>query len=257
MTSSMKLQVGGLILALGLLAVPFAADAQQAGKLPRIGVLHIGSPPTGPAPNVEVLRQALRDLGYVEGQTIAFEYRWAEGRFDRLPELAAELVALKVDIIVATAGPSVRAAKQATNTIPIVMAPVADPVGAGFVASLARPGGNITGLSFMVPDLSAKRLELLRELVPRVSRVAVLFEGDDRVNLLELRETRGAAQALGVTLQPLGVRDPNEFETAISAGVRGHAEALITFAHPFTILHRRQIVDLVTKSRLPAVYGLR
>jgi len=192
---------------LGLLAAPLTAGAQQAMKGPRVGVLWPYSP-TIASPFAAAFRQSLRELGYVEGQSIAIEERWAEGRLDRLPALAAELVRLKVDIIVATATPAMHALQQATRTIPIVMALITDPVGSGFVASLARPGGNVTGMSLMHPELSGKRLELLRGATPKVSRVAVLWNPANSSHPMLLRETEIGAQALGVQLQRLEVRDP-------------------------------------------------
>ena len=191
-------------LALGLLAAPLAAGAQQPKKVPRIGVLWPYSP-TIASPLADAFRQGLRDLGYVESQNIAIEDRWAEGKYDRLPALAAETVRLNVDIIVAVATPAIQAAEQATRTTPIVMAIANDPVESGFVASLARPGGNVTGLSLQSLELSGKRLELLKEAVPKLSRVAVLWNSSNPSHPLMLRETEAAARALGVRLQLLDV----------------------------------------------------
>jgi putative ABC transport system substrate-binding protein len=240
-------------LALSVL-VPLFADAQQPKKVPRIGYLTIRSGPSEPE---EALRQGLRDLGYVEGQNIIIEYRFAGGT-DRLPEMAAELVRLKVDVFVAASTPAVQAAKNATKTIPIVMAAAADPVGTGFVASLARPGGNITGLSLMLPDLAGKRLELLREVLPGVAHVAFLAHGGDTAYRRFLEETQVAAQKLGVQIQPVVIKGPNEFEGAFSAMVRERAGALIV--QPFFVIvpeQRRRVVDLAARNRLPAISDLR
>src|SRR5262249_14887365 len=195
--------IGGVVtLVLGLLAMPFAAEAQQPAKLPRIGYLTAASP-AAQAGRLEAFRQGLRELGYVEGQNIVIEYHYAEGKLDRLPELAAELVRLKVALIV-SAGPAVtRAAKTATMTLPIVMAFDSDPVGNGFVASLARPGGNITGLSALAPEISRKQLELLKELVPQLSRVAILGNSTEPANASSVKEIERATGALGVQLQHL------------------------------------------------------
>ena len=196
----MRRSISALIvgLALGILAAPLAAGAQQPKKVPRIGVLWTYSP-TIAAPFAEAFRQGLRGLGYVEGQNVALEERWAEGRFDRLPALAAELVRLNVDVILAASTPAVQAVQQATRTIPIVMTQVSDPLESGFVASLARPGGNVTGLSLMHPELSGKRLQLLKEVVPKVSRVAVLGDPSNLINppLLRVGGERRGEQAEG------------------------------------------------------------
>ena len=190
----------------------------------------------------------------MEGKNIVIEWRYAEGKFDRLPALAAELVRLKVDIIV-TGGPaSTRAAKAATSTIPIVMAQDNDPVANGFVASLARPGGNITGLATLAPEISGKRLELLKEIVPKLSRVAVLGTSTDPANAQLLKEVELAAGALGVKLQYLDVLDPKDIETAFRAASKGRAEAVLALASPVLISQRAQLADLAVKSRLPAIY---
>ncbi len=244
-----------VVFALASLAPPPAADAQPA-RVARIGFLGYVSPSATPH-LVEAFRRGLRDLGYVEGQNVAIEFRWAEGRLERLPDLAAELVRLKVDVIVAQGTPGPLAAKQATRTIPIVMAAAGDPVGAGLVASLARPGGNVTGLSLQVPELGGKRLQLLQEVVPGVSRVAVLWNAANPYPALVVRETELAARTLGVQLQSLEVRGPDDFETAFQAATRGHAGALITVDDPLTVNQRARIVDFAGKSRLPAMYGVR
>jgi putative ABC transport system substrate-binding protein len=233
------------------------AEAQQAGKVPRIGFLS-GSPPSSIKASTEAFRQGLRDLGYVEGKNIVIEWRSGEGKRDRFPALAADLVRLKVDLIV-TAGPLVtRAAKQATSTIPIVMAQDSDPVGNGFVASLARPGGNITGLSTLAPELSGKQLELLKEIVPKLSRVAFFGTLTRPGNAQQLREVKFAAGTFGVQLQYLDVKSPKDIETAFQAAVRERADGALWFVtgsigNP----HRKKIADLAVSSRLPVIYNLR
>ncbi len=243
-------------LALGILAAPLAADAQQPAKVPRIGFLH-PEPISAHLHLLDAFRQGLRELGYVEGQTIALEVRSAEGKRERLPALAAELVRLKVDVIVTAAVPGIQAAKQATKTIPIVIAVVVDPVATGFVASLARPGGNITGLSMMAPEVFGKRLELLKEVVPAVSRIAVLLNPANPAAALSLSETEVAARALGVRLQLLEVRTPEELDGAFGAAARDRAGALIVVPDAMFVTHRTRIVDLAAKSRLPAIYYAR
>jgi len=242
-------------LTLGTLALPFAAEAQQAGKVPRIGFLFYGSP--GPSPEIDAFRQGLRELGCIEGQNITIEYLFASGRVERLPELAAELVRLKLDVIVTPGTPASVAAKQATSTIPIVFAGVADAVGAGLVVNFARPGGNITGLTGISAELGGKRLELLNKVAPKPSRVAVLYNPADRSNVLVLKELQESARALRLTLQPLGVRGPGEFEGAFVAMSRKGAHALFGAAGVLTTEHRKTIVDLAAKSRIPAMWGER
>jgi len=243
-------------LTLGTLSAPLAAKAQQPGKVARIGVLSFGSATPGSHID-EAFRQQLRELGYVEGQNIVIEYRWAEGRAERLPDLAAELVRLKVDVIVAGGTPPPLAAKHATRTIPIVMAAAGDPVGSGLVASLARPGGNVTGLSTFTPELAGKRLQLLKEVVPGVSRVAVLWNAANPYAVLNMRETEAAAQTLGVQVQSLEVRGPDDFENALPAAIRGRAGALIVVDDPLTFAYRMRIADFAARNRLPAMYGFR
>ena len=242
-------------LTLGTLGLPVAVEAQQGGKVPRIGFLFYGSP--GPSPELDAFRQGLRELGCIEGQNIAIEVRFASGRVERLPELAAELVRLKPDVIVTPGTPASVAAKQATSTIPIVFAGVADAVGAGLVANFARPGGNITGLTGISAELGGKRLELLKEVTPKASRVAVLYNPADRSNVLVLKELQESAPALRLTLQPLGVRGPGEFEGAFVAMSRKRAHALFGAAGILTTEHRKAIVDLAAKSRIPAMWGER
>jgi ABC-type uncharacterized transport system substrate-binding protein len=231
------------------------AQAQQPTKVPRIGYLSPTSPSVSPT-RIKEFRQGLRDLGYVEGKNIVIEYRYAEGKFDRLSALAAELVRLKVDLIVTT-GPTVtRAAKETTTTVPIVMTTDTDPVGNGFVVSLARPGGNITGLSALAPELSGKQLELLKEVVPRVSRVAVFGTSTNPGNSQMLREVTRASGMYGVKLQYLEVRDPKDIRTAFRAASNERAEALLSLVAGLVAAgHRTEIIELAVKSRLPAIYS--
>ena len=239
-----------LTAALIILAAPAAADAQQPGKIPRVGLLRPGSPPD---PYVDAFRQGLRDLGYVEGQTIAIEYRWAEGRPARLPLLAAELVQLKVGVIVTQGEAATRAVKEATSTIPIVMATSGDPVGAGLIASLARPGGNVTGLSSVGPDITGKQLQLLKEAVPKVSRVAILYNPTILGTVLVVKEAQVAARTLGLTVHPVEVRVPDDLGPAFDAMTRERAEALYAPGDPFTFTNQRRILDLAAKRRLPVI----
>jgi putative ABC transport system substrate-binding protein len=206
---------------------------------------------------LEAFRQGLRDVGYREGQNLLVEYRYAEGRLVRLPGFAAELIGLKVDIIVAAGTRAIRAAKDATNTIPIVMPSNADPVGEGLVQSLAKPGGNITGSTHMSPELTAKQLQLLQEVFPSVARVAILYDPADGGVRPELESARTAAPALGLTLQMAEVQDPGGFEEAFATIARGRANALLVLSHTFTLAHRNRIVELAAKAKLPAMYGLR
>jgi putative ABC transport system substrate-binding protein len=242
----------GLImtLTLSLLAALLAANAQSVAKTPRIGILN---PAFDPHPPLEAFRQGLHDLGYVEGHNIVLEYRFADGRFERLPELAAELVHLKVDVILAVGVPAVRAAQHATGTIPIVFPTASDPVGQGLVASLAQPGGNSTGLSFQDPELMGKRLELLRQVVPGVTRVAYLWDAA-LLNARALQETETAARALGVQLLPVEVREPYPFDQAFATMAEAHADALITMPSTVFVNRRTQIVDLASKTRLPGIF---
>ncbi len=241
-------------LVLGLLTAPLAADTQQAGKVPRVGFLRAEVPPES---YIEAFRQGLREHGYVEGQNILVEYRWAEGNEERLRSLVGELIRLKVDLIVTSAPAATRAAKEATTTIPIVMVHVADPVAFGFVASLARPGGNVTGFALLFPELSGKRLEVLKEALPKLSRVAVLWNAANPYKAYDLKEVQAVAGALRVTLQTLPVRRPEDLDEAFEAAVKSRAGGLITLEDPFTGAHRRRIVDLALKHRLPAVYATR
>jgi putative ABC transport system substrate-binding protein len=249
-----NLKWGGIV----TIGVAFAicgavATAQQPTKIPRIGFLSAASPSAIVA-RAEAFRQGLRELGYVEGKNIVIEWRSAEGKLDRLSELAAELVRLKVDVIV-TGGPTAtRAAKEATNTIPIVMAFDDDPVGSGFVASLARPGGNITGLATLAPEISGKQLELLKEIVPKLSRVAVFGTSTAPGYVQTLKEIEFAAGAFGVKLQYLDVLDPKDIETAFRAAGKGRADAVLVLQSAVFNSQRKQIAELAVKSRLPAIY---
>jgi len=240
------------------LAAPLAADAQPAGKVPRIGFLGLTSPSDRP-PLLDAFRQRLRDLGWVEGQNIVIDYRYGEGRVDRLPDLAAELVRLKVDLIVASAGTQVAmAAKNATETIPIVMIAVRDPVGTGLIAGLARPGGNVTGVSGSAGlEWVAKQLELLKETVPEIRRVAILSNPANAYHQLAIREVNVAARSLGVRLQLLEARGPNEFDGAFAAMAKERVGALLVLSDGIFSLHRTRLADLAAKSRLPAAYGVR
>jgi putative ABC transport system substrate-binding protein len=236
-------------------AEPMVARAQTPAKVPRVGF--IGSAGTDMAGRmVAALRQGLGELGYVDGQTIALEIRASDGHSERIPELVAELIGLKMDVLVAGSSVSTLAAKKATGTIPIVMV-AADPVGLGLVASLARPGGNVTGLSYFNEAIIAKRLQLLTEFVPGLSRVAVLRNPSVVVHATFWQETEVAARKLGVALQPLDIRGPDDFEAAFAAATRGNAQGLIALDDALTIAHRPRIVSLAASSHLPAMYGLR
>jgi putative ABC transport system substrate-binding protein len=235
-------------------AWPLAARAQQPRKIWRLGVLQPGAPPD---PLLEIIRDGLRDLGYMEGRDVVFEVRWAEGKHDRLAGLAAELVGLKVDVIYAFTTSPALAARKATTAIPIVFSGVGDPVGTGLVASLARPGGNVTGLSVLATELSGKRLEMLREIIPTVSRVAMLWNDTNPSMVLRANETQDAATKLGVTVLSIGVHDLNDFEEAFKAIADGHATALLVLADPFTMAHRKRMVEFAARRSLPAIYETR
>jgi putative ABC transport system substrate-binding protein len=249
-----------LRLCLTLCAVLFAlcssAEAQRSGRIPRIGLLLPYSP--GPDARVEAFKQGLRELGYVEGQNVTLEYRWADGKFAQLPDLAADLVRLKVDVIVAVVTQASLAAKQATGTIPIVVIGVSDPVGSGVVASLARPGANITGTSSMTAAVVGKQLELLKETLPKISRVAALWNPANPIfQAIQRRETEVAARALGVQLRILEARGPDEIERAFAAMASERTRALLVLGDPVFISHRKRIADLAANGRLPAVSGTR
>jgi putative tryptophan/tyrosine transport system substrate-binding protein len=235
------------------LASIYLAEAQEPKKLPRIGYLAASSLSALSARS-EAFRQGLRELGYVEGKNIFIEYRSAEGKLDRLPALAAELVSLKAAVIV-TSGPTVtRPVKEATSTIPIVRTQDTDPVGNGFVASLAKPGGNITGLSTLRPEISGRQVELLKEIVPKISRVAVLGNSTTPGTAQALKEMERAARAFGMKVQHLDVQSPKDIETAFGAASKGHAEAVLVLTSGVFTSHRTQLADLAVKYRLPATY---
>jgi putative ABC transport system substrate-binding protein len=236
-----------------LLALCASVEAQQPKKVPRIGVVVAGFPSTSQA-NVDAFRQGLREMSYVEGQNIYIEYRYAEGRNDRMTDLTAELVRLQVEVIVTGSTIAVGTAKKLTGTIPIVMVGLGDPVGTGLVAALSRPGGNITGSSSFSPELGTKRLELLKETFPRISRMAVLFNGANPSNVASLKEIEIAAPALGVQLQPLDVRGTDDFESAFDAANRRRANALLVQRDPLNNAHATRIVTLAAKSKLPTMY---
>ena len=247
-----------VLLALSVLAAPVVAAAQQPTKVYRIGRLSPGFPPSQLSPSREAFRQALRELGYVEGQNLVIEWRWAEGRDERLPALAAELVRLQVEVIVVGGGAAIRAAQHATSTIPIVMAANYDPVGEGFVASLARPGGNITGLSWLGAELPGKRLEILKETLPQSTRIAVLGNPAFAAYETWLNSLTAAAQALDLHLHVLELHHADELDSAFAALTSAGAEALIVLSDPALLdgLHGR-IVDLAARHRLPAMYDWR
>ena len=272
--SNCELRIGlaamfAVALAVGFLVTPLASDAQQPAKVYRIG-FHGGDmfAPTEDNPpqkcpvtasrNWQAWVAGLREHGYVPGQNLVIECRWDGGRYERAPALAAELVSLKVDLIVATGYPRVRAAKETTGTIPIVMVYVADPVASGLVPSLARPGGNVTGVSFTAgPEIVGKHLELLKDAVPALSRAAVLLNPASPMTTIFLREAQAAARALGLTLQSYEIRDSQELEGAFAAMTKARAGALLVLAHPVIYAHGRRIVDLAAQNRLPAVYPYR
>ena len=245
--------IAALVVAAAVLYMVVFAEAQQPTKVPRLGFLNAGSP-SAIAARLEAFQQGLRELGYVDGKSIVIEHRSAEGKTDRLPELAVELVRLKVDIIFSTGPQSTRAAKEATSTIPIVMGFDSDPVGNRFVASLARPGGNITGLSTLAPEISGKQLELLKEIVPRLSRVAVFGTSTQPGNVQALKESELAAGTLGVKLQFVNILGPKDIEIAFGAAGKGRADAGLVLNSPVLFYERKQIADLAVNSRLPSIY---
>ena len=233
----------------GLLAAPLAAEGQPAGKVSRIGVV------VGGVDYTDNLRQGLREQGWVEGQNVVVLKRVWEGRTEQFPKIIADLIQLKVDIIVSSSTPAVRAAKESTRTIPIVMAGLTDPVGAGLISSLARPGGNITGLTNIFTELSAKRLELLKEVAPRVSRVAILWNPTHPGQAIAWQQTQQAAQTLGLVLFSAEGRRPEGFSPAFTAILVERAEALLVLPDPLTSFHRHQTADFAVKQRLPSVYA--
>src|SRR5262245_5188158 len=249
----MNKEVIRLTLGAMLFVLSFPAQAQQLKKIPRIGFLGTASASVV-ADRVEAFREGLRKLGYLEGKSIVIEYRFGEGKSNEVTSLAAELVRSKVDVIV-TAGPAAtRSAKEATVTIPIVMGNEGDPVGSGFVASLARPGGNITGLSNYATEISGKQLEILKDIVPKLSRVAVLGTSTNPGNAQVLEEIELAAQVLGVQVQYFEVRVPKDIETAFRSASKGHADAVLALQNPVTTFDRKQVIKLTVKNRIPAIY---
>jgi putative tryptophan/tyrosine transport system substrate-binding protein len=232
-------------------AWPLAARAQQAGKIHKVGYLS----PSLPSVYFPVLFDDLRELGWIEGKNVNFEYRFAENRLERLPELAAELVRLNVDVIVAVGTLGPLAAKRATTTIPIVMLSAGDPLGTGLVDSLARPGGNVTGMSLMVPDLGGKRLELLKELLPRLSRVAVLWNAANPYPAIVFKETQAAGRTLGIEVHSLEVRGPDDLDGAFAAARQQHPDALISVEDPLTFTYRKRIADFAVAEQMPSFHG--
>jgi putative tryptophan/tyrosine transport system substrate-binding protein len=251
--NSKKLKVIAYSLGAMLLALCSSVDAQQPGKIPRLGFLVPGSSTTFSA-RIEALRQGLRDLGYAEGKAIAIEYRYAEGKLERLPNLASELLRLKLDLIVAAGSEATAAAKNATKEIPIVMTNGGDVVRLGFVKSLARPGGNLTGIISNPSELLGKRLELLKEAVPKASRVAILFNPETRVDPAN-KEAQATAQALGLKLQILEVEIAEELDNAFRVATRERADALMVRSGAFVNFHQKRIAELAIKNRLPALYN--
>ena len=246
-----KRKLGSFVLCAMLLALCASAEAQQSAKIPRIGYVES----VGPGPSVEAFRQGLRDLGYVEGKNILVEYRYLEGKRDRIPGVVAELVQLKIDVLVVATPPVIRASKQATKTIPIVIVTTQDPVAAGYVDSLARPGGNITGLTRLTRDLSGKRLELLKEVVPGMSRVGLLLVVGPDVPGNALKEYEPAARALKIQLEPLKIQAQNpDLESAFREAVRGRANAVIMPTNFVLIPHLKKITDLAIKNRLASMH---
>jgi putative ABC transport system substrate-binding protein len=244
-----------LLLAGATAARPLATSAEQSGKVFRVGVLSAG---TGtPKSLADVSREAFEKLGWFEGKNITFERRYAENHPDRLPELAAELVGLRVDLIMAGGTLAPLAAKRATTTIPIVMTTAGDPVGSGLVSNLARPEANVTGLSFMSPDLEGKRLQLLKEVVPQVAHAAVIWDAANPYPARAFKETQRAAQTLGIEVQSLEVREPDDFAGAFEAAKRQQPDALFAIGDPLISDFRKQIVDFASTQRLPAMYPLR
>jgi ABC-type uncharacterized transport system substrate-binding protein len=250
----MRKAVLSILFVVVLLAVAVVADAQLPKKIPRVGYLASGSR-SSDLIRIEAFDQALRERGYIEGENIFVEYRFAEGKLDRLPELAAELVRSKVDVIVTGGGPPTRAAKNATGSIPTVLINISDPVALGFVASLAKPGGNMTGLASMQTGLGGKRLELLREILPQLSRVAVFVNRDVPGYGVQMKEVEVAAQTIGLKLQAEDIRGPNDLEKAFSAVTKARVGALIGLTNPTFNLLRSRIAELAVKNRLPTMYG--
>ena len=250
------MKIGGVGLTLALLLAPLASDAQQTGTVYRIGFLG-NSTAALEANLVGPFREGLRDLGYDEGRNVLIEYRWAEGKYERFPALIAELIALKVDVIVTAGTPATLAVKKATTSVPLVMVAVGDPVGTGIVASLNRPGGNITGLTSISPELEGKRLELLREVVPKLSRVAVLWNPVSPFQVIAEKEVRAAAQVLRMNVLSLGVRTPEELKDALAAIARERPGALLVLADRLFLHNRARIMEFAAQNRLPGVHAYR
>jgi ABC-type uncharacterized transport system substrate-binding protein len=248
-----KAAVSSLLIAVVLLAVAVIADAQQQAKVPKIGWLLSGSP-SPPFSEREVFLRGLREFGYVEGKNIAIEFRHADTKLDQLPALADELVRLKIDVILTVATPAALAAKNATSTIPIVFLGVSDPVAAGLVDSLARPGGNITGFTNIAPVLAGKRLELLKETVPKLSRVAVLWDPKDSGSTQQWKESQLPARELGLQLHSMGVSGADKYEDAFKEATKARSAALAVTSNSLAISNRKLVADLATKNRLPAIY---
>jgi putative ABC transport system substrate-binding protein len=249
-----KACLSSILIAVALVAVAVIAEAQQSAKVPRVGFLRPGPPSQD---IIDALRQGLREFGYVEGQNIAIQYRWAEGGSDDLLNLAAELVQLKVNVIVASSTPAALAVKSATRTIPVVFTVVGDPVGSGLVASLARPGGNFTGLTNISFELDAKRLELLKEAVPKISRVAVLMNPDFQPHAQEMKVLKVFAQALRVELRSVEFHELNDFTGGVADARKSGANALLVMAHPFTFSYATPLAELATRNHLPAIAPFR
>lgn len=241
---------------ISVLITPSASQAQHRGHVPRVGYLGTSSASLE-SELVKAFREGLRDHGYVEGQNIVIEYRWAEGNYQRFPALVADLLKLKVDLILTAGTPGALAAKRATQTIPIVMAVTGDAVATGLVSSLARPGGNLTGLTTMVPDLEGKRLEILREVLPKLVTVVVLLNTANPLTAIQWEQTKTSANTLGIQLQPIEVQRPEDFKDAFARVARQRPDAITMVADRFQLAHRMQIVDFVAKARLPAMYPYR
>jgi putative ABC transport system substrate-binding protein len=247
----MNKKISGLALCALLFALSPSAEAQKELKVPRLGVLQLGAPPNV---NVEAFIQGLRELGYIEGKNILIEYRWAEGKADRLPGLATELVRLKVDAIFTTGTPAIFALKQATKTVPVVFFSTSDPVGTGVVTSLANPGGNITGITTLASDLWPKRLELLKEIVPKLSRVAMIWNKGNAGMNLEAKATQEVAGPLAIALQDRGVKDPNELDVVFLAMTKDRPDGFLALMDPVLNSYQKQILDFLAQNRLPAVF---
>jgi putative ABC transport system substrate-binding protein len=240
-----------LFFAVALLLLTGVAAAQQKSNLPVIGVLW---PDSAPSPRIEAFREGMRNLGYIEGRNITMEFRYADGKRQRLPQLAAELVGLNVDVIVALTTLAARPAKDVTNTVPIVMIS-GEPIETGLVESLARPGGNVTGLTFLSPDLIGKRLELLKEVTPRLRRVAILYDSDGPAKRVEFKQAEAEAPALGLGIQALEIKAPHpDFEGAFSLARKTRSGAVLTLGNPLTLTHHKRIADLATMNRLPSMF---